>query len=298
MEHVLLSSTGRLARVELSEAYAAARAAQVQHSRAAHDVIVSAAPTAAGVGVVTSAGRALRLPLDGLPMLGDGAWSLAEAPDAEAVLPLGDGGRADAAVAVFSLDLDAAPLALGTRQGVVKRVTPEYKGWDDWEVIALKDGDAVVGAGLADNADDLVFITSNAQLLRLAARDARPQGRAAGGMAGIKLAEGATVLAFAAVGKDATDRALVATLATGPRPDAALTAKVTPLALYPVKGRATGGVRCHRFLKDQDRLFLAWAGLPPARAADADGGFRNLPALDERRDGTGTRVYASFASLG
>jgi len=295
MEHVLLSTTGRLARLDLVETYAAARAAQIHQSRAAHDVVASAAPAAAGVGLVTSAGRALRLALADVPVLEDGPWSLAEAPAAGAILPLAADERA---VAVFSLDLDAAPLALGTRQGVVKRVVPEYKGWDDWEVIALKDGDAVVGAGLADNADDLVFITSNAQLLRLAARDARPQGRAAGGMAGIKLAEGATVLAFAAVGKDATDRALVATLATGPRPDAALTAKVTPLALYPVKGRATGGVRCHRFLKDQDRLFLAWAGLPPARAADADGGFRNLPALDERRDGTGTRVYASFASLG
>jgi DNA gyrase subunit A len=117
-------------------------------------------------------------------------------------------------------------------------------------------------------------------------------------MAGVKLAEGAGVLAFAAVAKADRDAALVATLASGPRPDAPLTAKVTPLALYPAKGRATGGVRCHRFLKDQDRLALGWVGLPPARASDSEGGFRNLPAVDERRDGTGTKVYASFAHFG
>ena len=36
--------------------------------------------------------------------------------------------------------------------------------------------------------------------------------------------------------------------------------KVTPLAEYPGKGRATGGVRCHRFLKGEDVLLLAWVG--------------------------------------
>ena len=35
---------------------------------------------------------------------------------------------------------------------------------------------------------------------------------------------------------------------------------MTPYAEYPAKGRATGGVRCHRFLKGEDLLVLAWAG--------------------------------------
>src|SRR4029078_11835311 len=38
-------------------------------------------------------------------------------------------------------------LALGTAQGVDKRVLPEHlSNRDEWEVIGLKDGDAVVGA--------------------------------------------------------------------------------------------------------------------------------------------------------
>ncbi|MDR1265168.1 MAG: hypothetical protein LBK42_06285 [Propionibacteriaceae bacterium] len=321
MEHVLLSATGRLARVDLGQPYAAARAAQAARPRSAHDVIVSASPVIGGVGAVTTLGRALRLPLDALPVL-SGDWSLAGAPDAAAVLGLAGGAPVETAgpaaaypavadpergeapekvVALWSLDLDAAPLALGTRRGVVKRLAPEYKGWDDWTVIALKDDDTVVAGGAAADGDDLVFITVQAQLLRTPARGVRPQGRAAGGVAGVKLAAedpADQVLAFAAVAKADQGAALVATLAVGPRPDAPLTAKVTPLDQFPAKGRATGGVRCHRFLKDQDHLALAAVGLPPLRAGDAAGDFRNLPAVDERRDSTGAKVYASFAHLG
>ena len=39
--------------------------------------------------------------------------------------------------------------------------------------------------------------------------------------------------------------------------------KVTPFAEYPAKGRGTGGVRCHRFLKGEDTLVFAWAGPGP-----------------------------------
>ncbi len=64
--------------------------------------------------------------------------------------------------------------------------------------------------------------------------------------------------------------------------------KVTPLAEYPGKGRATGGVRCHRFLKGEDTLLLAWVGPAPAWAAAASGAPIDLPAADGRRDGSGT----------
>ena len=64
--------------------------------------------------------------------------------------------------------------------------------------------------------------------------------------------------------------------------------KVAPFAEYPAKGRATGGVRCHRFLKGEDTLVLAWAGAAPARAAAASGAPVDLPAPTGRRDGSGT----------
>ena len=63
--------------------------------------------------------------------------------------------------------------------------------------------------------------------------------------------------------------------------------KVAPFSEYPPKGRATGGVRCHRFLKGEDALLLGWVGPAPAVAAAASGAPVELPTADGRRDGSG-----------
>ena len=208
---------------------------------------------------------------------------------------------------------DGSPggLALGTAGGVVKRVAPDYPASaTEFEVISLKDGDRVVGAVQLDGEDaDLVFITSDAQLLRFRASAVRPQGRAAGGMAGIRLSAGAAVAWFGVVpdgaaeatGRQAADAAVVVTVAGSSHAlpgTAAATVKVTPYQEYPAKGRATGGVRCHRFLKGEDTLVLAWAGPGPARAATDAGVPVYLPDADGRRDGSGERIRQGLAALG
>jgi len=77
----------------------------------------------------------------------------------------------------------------------VHRGHPREKLDNALEVIALRDDDRVIGAvQLTDEDQDLVFITSDAQLLRFSAGNVRPQGRSAGGMAGIRLAARASVL--------------------------------------------------------------------------------------------------------
>jgi DNA gyrase subunit A len=73
--------------------------------------------------------------------------------------------------------------------------------------------------------------------------------------------------------------------------------KVTPLAEYPPKGRATGGVRCHRFLKGEDELILAWVGRGPAMATAGSGGAVELPAAAGRRDGSGTPLPQPVAAI-
>ena len=75
----------------------------------------------------------------------------------------------------------------------------------------------------------------------------------------------------------------------------AATVKVTPYAEYPAKGRATGGVRCHRFLKGEDVLVLAWAGPGPARGATEAGIPVDLPPPIGRRDGSGERVASRIS---
>ena len=53
--------------------------------------------------------------------------------------------------------------------------------------------------------------------------------------------------------------------------------KVTPFSEYPAKGRGTGGVRCHRLLKGEDGLLLAFAGAAPVRASASSGAPVELP---------------------
>ena len=155
-------------------------------------------------------------------------------------------------------------------------------------MIALKDGDSVVGAAqLRTGAEELCFITSDAQLLHFSADLVRPQGRSGGGIAGIKLAAGATVVSFEALSPDEAVVVSVSGASSALPGTESGAVKVTPLSEYPAKGRATGGVRCHRFLKGEDALVFAWAGPAPALAAAASGAPIDLPEANGRRDGSG-----------
>jgi len=294
---VLLSTTGLLARTEQTATPAGGG------PRAAHDAIVSAmATTARGtVGVVTSRGRLIRLSVLELPALPPSAHSpgLAGGAPVTEFLSLEPG---EAVAGLAAADGAGAGLAVGTAGGVVKRVAPDYpQNATDFEIIALRDGDRVVGAvQLADEEQDLVFVTSDAQLLRFGAAAVRPQGRSAAGMAGIRLAPRASVVWFGAVDPGGTDPVVVTVAGSaGALPGtSAVTVKVTPYAEYPPKGRATGGVRCHRFLRGEDVLVLAWAGPAPGHGATEAGTPVELPPPDGRRDGSGSRVRHPLAALG
>lgn len=177
---VLFSSTGLLARTTDASPLAG------DGDRSAHDVLVSAVrSTVRGeVGVVTNQGRMIRVQVVDLPTLPRSANppSLSGGHPVAEYVTFNPG---ETVVGVGSLDPEGPGLALGTAQGVVKRVVPDYPAnRDDFEVIGLKDGDSVVGAvELTSEDHDLVFITSEAQLLRYPASVVRPQGRPAGSMA-------------------------------------------------------------------------------------------------------------------
>lgn len=284
---VLLSGTGLVARTGSADLPATGG------DRAAHDVVVSAvATTARGeVGVLTNRGRLVRLSVLEVP----GLPPTANDPQLTGGLPVTDFVRLDPGERILGLCTitDQGPgLALGTRDGVVKRVNPEVLGRADWEVIGLKDGDEVVGAvQLRTGTESLCFITSDAQLLHFPADSVRPQGRAGGGMAGVRLSGGAQVRWFGAVPTDGPADPVVVTVAGSaaalPGTEAGQ-AKVTRFTEYPTKGRATGGVRCHRFLKGEDTVIFAWAGPGPARAGAGSGAPVRLPDDSGRRDGSGT----------
>ncbi|HKS01829.1 MAG TPA: DNA topoisomerase IV subunit A, partial [Arthrobacter sp.] len=255
----ILTASGQIARTANRDSLAETG------PRSKHDVFRSVVKTSARgeIAAVTSQGRMLRIQVMDMPVLPpvSGLPNLAGGVPAKDFITLLKG---ESLVAFAPLD---EVLALGTAQGIVKRVQPEYPlNREDWEVITLKDKDSVVGVAPAGSDDaDLVFLTRQAQLLRFTAANVRPQGRTAGGMAGIKLAAGDQVVFFGAVAPG-DEAAVVVTISgtdgalPGTAPGAA---KVTAFAEYPAKGRATAGVRAHRFLKGEDTLLLAWAGHGP-----------------------------------
>ena len=198
---------------------------------------------------------------------------------------------------VTSLRADSPGLALGTAAGVVKRVTTEYANKPIMEVITLKGDDVVVGAvELQTGTEELTFVTNEAQLLHFNAANVRPQGRTGGGVAGIKLGAGARAIFFGSVSRDG----IVVTGAGHPgSPNGEITSlKVAPSAEFPAKGRATAGVRAHRFLRGENHLTFAWVGSAPARAADATGKAITLPPADGKRDGSGDTAPGQIAAIG
>jgi DNA gyrase subunit A len=292
---VLLSTTGRAIRVDLNDADTVGRSSR----RTKHDAILSSVITTSRteVGAITNLGRLVRLsPID-LPSVPENSIQLAAGVKISDYLALDS--KKERVLALVSLVSDE-PIAIGTRQGVVKRLSPgDWPAKPDFEVIALKPGDQVVGARQAGEGDELLFITSDAQLLHFPASAVRPQGRSAAGMAGIKLGAKATVVFFGSV--DPTADPVVATVSSSTATISGTDfgrAKVSLLTEFPGKGRATGGVRAHSFLKGEDLLAVAWAGPSPALAVGNDGSIRALPDAGAKRDASGQPLEGVVGSIG
>ncbi|MER7247361.1 DNA topoisomerase IV subunit A [Kribbella sp. NPDC000426] len=291
---ILMSSTGLLARTNGVEPFGGGEA------RAKHDAIVSAIKsTARGqYGLVTSAGRLIRLESLDLPAVP----TTAAAPNLQGGAPIAEFVSlepGEKALALTTMDPESVGVALGTTGGVVKRVVPDHlSNRDSWEIVGLKEGDEVIGAvELTTGDEELCFITSDAQLLHFPASAVRPQGRTAGGMAGVRLAAKAKVVFFGAV--DTGREAQVVTIAgsSSALPGTEVGAvKVTPFSEYPGKGRGTGGVRCQRLLKGEDGLLLGFVGAAPVKASASSGAPVDLPPVDPRRDGSGVPVAQPIAA--
>lgn len=323
---VMLSATGLIARTS-EDAVERWENRSASDGRAKDDQIVSMfrTSTRSSYGLVTSAGRLVLAHVVELPKVSaDGPLSVTGGVKAEELLGMTEntdpirGERVIAAIDMPSTDDDGqlVPLALGTRNGVVKRWNRESPTtMDSWSVIDLKDDDEVLAAAEARDEDRLVFVSTDSSLLTFEAKNVRPQGRTAGGMAGIRLAEGCSAAAFAVVpdgkvtwnyeeGENGLFSASGAVVLTVAGDSEALpgtengAAKVTPLEMYPTKGRGTGGVRSQRFLKGQDTLILAFVSAYPLHASTQSGAPVELPKPDMRRDGSGTDLSAPIAVVG
>ncbi len=287
---VIMSSSGLLARTT------SLAPLELAKKRVNHDSIRSVVKSSARgeIGLVTSAGRVLRLAVIGLPALPDNANLTAAGGGAiKEFLTLP---KDEKPLALMNLADSNSTLVVFTASGQIKRVNHDVPGSaKDWNILKLESNDSLVGAiQTADDSGNAILITSDAQLLHFPANSVRGTGRQAGCVAGIKLAKGAKVVYGSVIKPDANT--VVATVA-GKDEATATSIKLSALTEFPAKGRATGGVRCHKFLAGEKVIVTAAAGTPPIHAATGTGGFVDVPAKLAKRDASGTKLAKSIGAV-
>ena len=264
---------------------------------ASHEVLLAGVSTRlkARLGALTSDGVLHAFePMD-LPVLESDTPQLARGIAITEYLGLTS--REAKVLGLFTLE-NTPTIVIGTAQGVVKRVALEGLGDKPHQsVMSLKDGDFVVGSSLAPDDASVVLITNQAQLLTFSASLIRPQGLGAGGMTGINLPESATVICATAVLGDTADVITISGSSEVLPGTATLRAKRSALETFPPKGRATSGVRSHSFLRGEDVLTHAYVGAHP-QALGAKGQIISLPKEHSKRDGSGSPLSDTVASLG
>lgn len=150
-----------------------------------------------------------------------------------------------------------APVVLVTAQGMAKRINVEEvtSTAAGRSIMKLKPGDTIVYAQHAADDTDLVIVSSNAQAMRCESSTVTVQGRGAGGVAGMKLSDGATVVGAGVVQRDLNngEDSVILTVSD------AQTVKATDPSEIPTKGRATAGLRVTKF-RNEKRLDWAYVG--------------------------------------
>lgn len=231
------------------------------------------------IGAITNTGRLLHLhPID-VPVCE------ARAKGGKVEEFIADLESGERVVGLVRIADDAPMIAMATRNGFVKRfkMSDAHKK-SGMEICGFKGDDEVVAVTtLVKNDPDvghLVLVTSAGQLLKFPTASVRPQGRTGAGVAGIRLSEGARVVALGAVGIDEPADVVVVTDAKH--------VKHTPLSDYPEKGRGGAGVRCVKMLRtDTEVVAAAVAPLSDVTGVGPGGGMVKLPADAAKRDASG-----------
>ena len=203
--------------------------------------------------------------------------------------PLGsviDGPETNSLVGMVSL---GDPLVLVTRLGLVKRIeddTPTMAQFSRTSnglvLMNVADDDELVSVSRCLPEDEIVCISSDAQLLRMRAAQVRPQGRSAAGMAGMRLRTGSQIVAAAAVSNPGSSGVALVT--------DALNAKWSPLSEYPLLGRATSGVRAMAMKKADTNVSNAFVGQEPPMLISLKNKITAFPWSPSKRDASGSPI--------
>ena len=218
-----------------------------------HDVLAQrvATTTLSTLWAITDKGRALTVDVGAVAEV----TGRSRGSPLQEIVALDHGESVRTLVAVGGAD-GAPPVLLVTTQGTMKRLSvDEIAGTvSGRSVIKLKPGDSVAAAFPAPDGIGVAVVSSDAQVLHCDADGVPVQGRGAGGVAGMKLSAGATVVGAGPVDATSGDDTIVLTVTD------AQTAKVTDIDEFPVRNRATGGLRATKFRGAEHRIDWAYVG--------------------------------------
>jgi DNA gyrase subunit A len=143
---------------------------------------------------------------------------------------------------------EAEFLVAATKNGIVKK-TPfeEYNTplkADGIIAINLRPGDELIGVIHTGGDDDILMVSRKGQAIRFHERDARPMGRATGGVRGMNLRKGDEVIEINRAENDA-DLLVITENGYGKR---------TRIDEYPVKGRGGLGVKTVQLTEEKGQL--------------------------------------------
>lgn len=134
---------------------------------------------------------------------------------------------------------EAKYLVLATQNGLIKKTLLEdFKNIRRTGIIAmsLKKGDALKWARLTGGGDEITLATENGQSIRFKESQARPMGRTAAGVRGIRLKKDDKVAGFDIIKKDAKQALLLVVMENG-------FGKLTLLSEYKVQNRGGSGIK-------------------------------------------------------
>ena len=147
-------------------------------------------------------------------------------------------------------------LVIATRNGIVKKsLFREYDSSRREGIIAIKlrDGDEVVRVRPTSGKDDVLLISKKGKAIRFKEELARPMGRTATGVIGMRLKEEDEVVSCDVIGKDQGELLVVTEYGRGKR---------TKLADFPRKGRGGQGVIAAKLTKPGGDIVGAYVVQP------------------------------------
>jgi DNA gyrase subunit A len=130
-------------------------------------------------------------------------------------------------------------LMMATKNGTVKKTSAaQFKEVRRSGLIAitLDKGDSLISAQFVRKGDDAVVVTAKGQSIRFSSDDVREMGRQAGGVRGIRLGSGDSLVGAGVVPKGVKDAQLLVLSSTG-------YGKKTKLSEYKTQGRGGSGIK-------------------------------------------------------